>query len=133
MCIRDRYLPEPALFGAGKYTPDANLFNREIGSSFAPGMPFLFGWQNNDFAQNAATNGWITTDSTLNRPFVVTQSERINFRATIEPFPDLRIDVTADRTYANNITEFYNYDNNSGDFNANSYSESGNFSMSTLT
>jgi cell surface protein SprA len=62
-----------------------------------------------------------------------TKSERINLRATVEPLPDLRIDVTADRTFAKNITEFYNYDYNTGDFNANSLSESGNFSMSTIT
>jgi cell surface protein SprA len=32
-----------------------------------------------------------------------------------------------------NVSEFYNYDYNTGMFNANSFTESGNFSISTLT
>ena len=126
------YLPEPAFFGAGRYSPDP-LFSYNTGSSFAPGMPFLLGWQNYNFARNAASKGWITNDSTLNMPYLFTKNERINLRATFEPIPDLRIDITADRSFSKNITEFYNYDNNKGIFNANSFSESGNFSMSTLT
>lgn len=127
------YLPEPTLFGAGNYSPDSRYFKQSYATSFAPGMPFLMGFQNQDFAQKAAENGWITTDSTLNMPYMFTQTERINLRATIEPLPDLRIDVTADRSFSKNITEFYNYDQGTGNFNANSFSESGNFSMSTLT
>lgn len=127
------YLPEPVLFGAGKYTPDQDFGGRNPGSSFAPGMPFLMGWQDYGFAEKAASSGWITIDSTLNMPYQFTESERINFRATVEPLPDLRIDITADRSFSLNKTEFYNYDFGSGEFNANSFTESGNFSMSTLT
>ena len=50
-----------------------------------------------------------------------------------EPLPDLRIDITGDRSFSKNITEFYDYDPRSRAFNANSPTESGNFSMSTLT
>lgn len=57
----------------------------------------------------------------------------MNFRVTFEPLPDLRIDVTANRTMSTNVSEFYNYDTSSGTFVANSFSESGNFSMSILT
>jgi cell surface protein SprA len=127
------YLPEPVVFGAGNYTPEPELFNGEYGSSFAPGLPFLFGWQDDNFAREAATKGWVTADSTLNMPYLITQNERINIRATYEPLPDLRIDITADRSMSKNISEFYNYDDHTGTFNANSFSESGNFSMSTLT
>lgn len=127
------YLPEPVVFGAGNYSPDRALFNESYGSSFAPGMPFLLGWQDYNFAKKAAQNGWITTDSTLNTPYMFTKSERINLRATVEPLPDLRIEVSADRTISKNITEFYNYNFSTDEFIANSMSETGNFSMSTLT
>ena len=127
------YLPEPALFGAGNYTADPNFFSGNIETNFAPGLPFLLGWQDYGFAENAASKGWITTDSTLNRPYMFTESERFNIRATVEPLPDLRIDISANRSISRNVTEFYNYDQRNGTFNANSYSESGNFSMSTLT
>lgn len=127
------YLPEPSAFGAGNYTPDRDLFNQRMNSSFAPGAPFLLGWQDYNFARRAAENGWITTDSTLNMPYMFTKNERFSIRATIEPLPDLRIDVTADRSFSKNISEFYNYNPETGDFNANSLTEKGNFSMSTLT
>ncbi|HSH19237.1 MAG TPA: cell surface protein SprA, partial [Draconibacterium sp.] len=126
------YLPEPVFFGGGKYQPDAS-FGYNAGSSYAPGLPFLLGWQDYEFAKKAAANGWVTNDSTLNTPYLFTKSERLSFRTTIEPLPDLRIDLTSDRVYAVNTTEFYNYDYSSGNFNANSSTESGNFSMSTIT
>jgi cell surface protein SprA len=127
------YLPEPVLFGAGNFTPDPLLTQGSYASSFAPGMGFLMGFQDPDFAKRAAANGWVTNDSTLNTPFLFTTTERINLRATVEPLPDLRIDITADRSISKNISEFYNFDYATGSFNANSFSESGNFSMSTLT
>jgi len=126
------YLPEPAFFGGGRYEPDQS-FGYNAPSSYAPGFPFLMGWQNRDFAQKAASNGWITNDSTLNTPYMFTRSERLSFRLTYEPLPDLRIDFNADRAFATNTTEFYNFDYTTGDFNANSFSESGNFSMTTIT
>ncbi len=127
------YLPEPVVFGAGNYTPDSRYFGNNYGTSFAPGIPFLLGWQEINFAKKAAENGWITTDSTLNTPYMFTKSERLNLRATVEPLPDLRIEVSADRTFSRNITEFYNYNFNTDQFIPNSRSESGSFSMSTLT
>ncbi len=30
------YLPQPALFGAGTYHPEVNMFGRDLGSGFAP-------------------------------------------------------------------------------------------------
>ncbi len=126
------YLPEPVVFGAGNYTPDPS-FGYTPGSSFAPGMPFLLGWQDINFAQKAAQNGWVTNDSTLNMPYLFTKNERINMRSTFEPIPDLRIDISADRSMSKNISQFYQYDYENGIFNANSLTESGSFSMSTLT
>ncbi len=127
------YLPQPALFGAGTYHPEVNMFGRDLGSGFAPGLPFLAGWQDYNFARRAARNGWVTTDSTLNLPYLFNRNERISVRTVFEPLPDLRIDITADRSFSKNSSEFYNYNPASGNFVANSFSETGNFSMSTLT
>ncbi len=127
------YLPEPNLFGGGPYSPDNEIFNRDYATTMAPGLPFLLGWQDYNFAKRAASKGWITTDSTLNMPYMFSKNERFNFRTVFEPLPDLRIDITADRSFSKNISEFYNYNPGTGAFRANSYSETGNFSMSTLT
>jgi cell surface protein SprA len=127
------YLPEPRIFGAGDFSPGYDMFGSDTGSSFAPGLPFLAGWQNYNFAQRAAVKGWVTTDSLLNMPYLFTKNERISFRSTVEPLPDLRIDVTADRSFSKNISEFYNYNPYDREFIANSFTETGNFSMSTFT
>ncbi len=127
------YLPEPTLFGAGNYTSDPQWGLPNAGNNFAPGLPFLFGWQDRDFAIKAAERGWITIDSTLNQPFMFRTNERINLRVLWEPLPDLRIDITGERSFSTNITEFYDYDYASGSFMANSFSESGNFSITTMT
>lgn len=60
----------------------------------------------------------------------MSHSENWNFRANIEPFPDLRIDMNANRTYSERTTEFYNYNNTSGQFDAVNRSVRGNFTMS---
>ncbi|MCK3683239.1 cell surface protein SprA [Maribellus sp. YY47] len=127
------YLPEPALFGGGRFSGDPEWGLQNIAPKMAPGLPFLMGWQDRDFAVKAAENGWLTIDSTLNQPFMFRENERINLRVMLEPLPDLRIDLTGDRSISKNITEFYDYDTNTGLFNANSFTETGNFSMSTLT
>ena len=127
------YLPEPTFFGSGNYSPEFGMFNRDLGSSFAPGLPFLLGWQEYGFAKRAASKGWVTTDSTLNLPYVLRKNEQFTLRAVFEPLPDLRVDISADRSLSKNITEFYNYNPENGQFTPNSFSESGNFSMSTLT
>ncbi len=127
------YLPTPSVFGGGRYTPDEDVFGRNIGSSIAPGFPFLMGWQDRQFAETAGKRGWITTDPLLNMPFMITRNERFSVRANIEPLPDLRIDVNADRSISKNISEFYSWDSMSGEFSPNSLTERGNFSMSVFT
>ena len=127
------YLPQPAIFGGGNFSGDPQWGSPGSTSGYAPGLPFLLGWQDRDFAIKAAQNGWLTIDSTLNQAFMFRTNERVNLRVLWEPLPDLRVDITGERSFASNISEFYDYDYGSGTFAANSFSESGNFSISTLT
>lgn len=127
------FMPVPRVFGLGKYTPDQSIFSDQSGAATAPGVPFLLGWQDKDFAKKAAQKGWITRDTSLNSPFVMTHSETYNFRANVEPFPDLRIDVNANRTYSERTTEFYNYNSASRAFDPSNRSVRGNFTMSVNT
>lgn len=127
------YLPEPVIFGTGRYVPDMGMFGRDLGSSIAPGFPFLMGWQDRDFAQNAGERGWLTTDPLLNMPFLFNRNERFSIRTNVEPLPDLRIDINADRSVSKNISEFYSFDQMNGTFSPNSLTERGNFSMSVLS
>lgn len=97
-----------------------------------PGLEYVAGWYNSGFAEESFNNGWLTNDQTLNDPFNMNFSERFNFRANIEPIKGLRIDLTGNRTYAENETEYFTADNYGG-LPADSLRgrvRSGNFSMS---
>jgi len=115
------YMPEPEFMG-----------NTDIRGTRAPGIPFLLGWQNRDFAMKAVENNWLTTDSTLNTPYTMNKSQDLNIRATIEPIRGLRIELSANQRKNNNLNEYYLFDGNDfkGVFNT---SESGSFSMSFNT
>ncbi len=129
--IMPGFMPQPKIFGIGKYTPDQN--SELAGQTTAPGIPFLLGWQDKDFAMKAAKNGWLTRDSSLNSPYVMSHSETFSIRANVEPFPDLRIDVNAERRYSERTTEFYNYNSVSKEFDPMNKSVRGNFTMSINT
>lgn len=113
------YLPETKFFGSENYE----------GGGIAPGVPFILGWQDDQFAVDAADRGWLSTDPTLNSPFTMNSTQTINLRSSIQPIESMRIDVTANRSFSENVTEFYLADEN-GDFTANSRKVTGNFSMS---
>ncbi len=126
------FMPKPRFFGIGNYTPDKNMFSDIPEQTSAPGIPFLLGWQDKNFAMKAAQKGWITRDTSLNSPFVMSHSETWNLRADVEPFPDLRIDVNANRTYSERATEFIKM-NSSRQFSPMNRSVGGNFTMSINT
>jgi len=68
----------------------------------------------------------------MNKPFTMSQNTRLNLRAKIVPIPDLKIDVTANRIFAKNTSEFLIYNANNG-WDAYNSSFSGNFSMSVIS
>lgn len=126
------YMPKTRIFGMEEYSPDMEMFDQLIGSSWAPGIPFTLGWQNPDFAKHAGEKGWITRDTTLNSPFIMTVSKNWNFRSNIEPVKGMRIDLNATHSKTENISEFYIADSE-GNFEAFNRMVTGNFSMSVIT
>ncbi len=126
------FLPEPSFLGSGRYTPDAATFG-DIAATTAPGLPFLLGWQDDNFAMKAAEKGWITKDSTLNAPYIMSHQDVVSIRATLEPMPFLEIRLTGNRSFSENLREYYIYDTSTGIFNATSQTISGNFSMTVST
>ena len=83
-----------------------------LGLDFANGSPgflFVFGAQP-DIQTIAARNHWLTTDSLMNTAYQRTHNEVLNMRATIEPFKDFRIEVTANRNFTQNFTEYFHVD-----------------------
>jgi cell surface protein SprA len=94
----------------------------------APGLPFIFGSQN-DIRIKAASSGWLTTDTLLNNPYMTRSTENLTFRGSLEPFKNFKIDVTAERSYSLSFQESYKA-NSRGEFVHTSAQDRGTFSMS---
>lgn len=113
------------------FLPEARFLGQErYNGSSAPGFRFLFGGQDDRFGIRAAEKGWITTDTTLNSPYLMNFSQSIYVRALFEPIKKLRINLTANRTRSRNTSEYLMYDGNK--FNSVNKMLTGNFSMTIV-
>jgi cell surface protein SprA len=130
----------PGFFGTPDYL--GNDFNYHFpnggpGSvnSTAPGWGYVSGYSQdrNTILTRAAKNQWLTTDTTLNTAFTNTELKNFSGRATIEPFKDFKIELTANRNYAISHSEYFRYSIPNNEFESFSPTESGNFNMSYLT
>lgn len=106
------YLPGLGFFGSSK-----------------PTLGFVFGSQS-DVRYEAARNGWLTTFPEFNQNFTQIQNKKLNVTAQMEVFPDFKIDLTADRTYAYNFSE--QFDITAGQYNSRAPYDFGNFNISTI-
>jgi cell surface protein SprA len=102
-------------YGDGKYVTNSSLRS-------APGYDFSFGAQLGDrffkgvdkysrdgWLDEAASKGWITRDTLLNQKFTQLRSDRLDATATLEPWPDFKIDLTLFRDYTQNHSQFFKY------------------------
>ena len=97
--------------------------------SAKPSLGFVFGSQA-DVRYEAAKQGWLTTYPEFNQNFTQVTTKTLNMTANIDLFPDFKIDLSADRMYADNFSE--QYDVTSGQYNPRSPYNFGNFSISTI-
>jgi len=98
--------------------------------STKPSLGFVFGMQD-DVRYEAAKRGWLTSYQDFNQNFTQVSTKTLNLTANVDLFPDFKIDLSADRTLANNYSEQYNVDP-SGNYNPQSPYSFGNFSISTV-
>jgi len=90
------YLPKTSILGMEDYN-----------GILAPGWPFILGYSDKHFFDKAISNGWVSQDSLLNTPAISSHNQTISFRSLIEPFPGVRIDLTADRRYSETVSAYY--------------------------
>ncbi len=113
-------------FGFGTHTTNGQM---------EPGWGFITGWQDPDYAYRAFQRGALTTDQNLNDAYAMNHTERFTARMTIEPFNGLKIDLTSNRMYSTNYSEYYtaNPDGSLPDESQRGSIFSGNFSMSYIS
>ncbi len=128
------FLPEPTILGnARNYSPDLAAFpdlQDRSPSKLAPGIGFVFGDQR-DIRNDAIRNGWLTTDTLLNQSYFTKRTTNFSARVSFEPFPDFKVELTADRAYSINHQEYFRADEN-GYFQSYSPTDNGSFSISFL-
>ena len=117
------------------YTPGTSYLGMSrFNSTTAPGWPFILGYSDPEFFDNAIRNNWISADTLLNTPATRYNKYDLSFRSMVEPFPGLRIDINADRRYMENISAYYiaDYNGNFPDSTRNTVM-SGTFSISVIS
>jgi len=111
------------------FMPKPDILGNNL-NSMAPGFGFVFGGQA-DIRNQAVTNGWLTTDTLLNNAFITRLTRNLTSRATYEPFPEFRIDFSADKTESFGHQEYFKANSN-GEFTPSSPQDRGSFSISFI-
>ncbi|MCD4769522.1 MAG: cell surface protein SprA, partial [Bacteroidales bacterium] len=117
------------------YTPGTRFLGlSDIDGIHAPGWGFIAGYNDPEFFNKALMNGWISTDTLMNTSAVSNRRETFALRSTLEPFPGMRIDITADRRFARSVSSYYRADRY-GTFpdSLRNRMESGNFSITIIS
>jgi cell surface protein SprA len=102
------YLAEPAFLGTGKYTPSETMFGVQK-TIFAPTVPFLLGWQDEDFGWWAVRNNLLSKDTTSIQQFMFAEDKQWNVRAQIEPLRDFKIDLEVQHMIRNTKNSYFRY------------------------
>ncbi|AUC83293.1 cell surface protein SprA [Lacinutrix sp. Bg11-31] len=102
-----------------------------IGTS-KPTFGYTLGSQR-DIRDIAARNGWLTDFQDFNQQYTKTHTKQLDLSANLEPFNDLKIDLVATRTYAENYTENYKVDQITNEYQSLTPNTFGNFNVSTFT
>ncbi len=104
-----------------------------------PGFGYLFGKQTGfgpdrtEFPIYASQQNWLVQTQSLFTPFTRGNAKNMTVRATLEPFPDLRIELNANRTYSLNKSEFFRWNDALQQYVIESPTETGAFSMTIIT
>jgi len=114
------FKPEPYLLGMSK-------------DWSAPGWGFVLGQQESNFQVKAGENGWLSSSSKLTTPFTQNQMRDLGLRASIEPTPDLKIQLDVKKNSMTSFQEIYRDTTGNGDFFGLSPSRIGSYKVSTLT
>lgn len=99
---------------------------KSMGSGFAPGLDFAFGFAGENYIKRAAERGWLLMSDSITTPATTNLTESFQLRATLEPFRDVKIDLNASRNTTRNRSIQFMYDNMPT-------TETGSFSMTTIS
>ena len=74
------------------------LGQRKLSGVMSPGLDFAFGLVGDDYIGRAQENGWLLNSDSVATPATTNTVDEFQLKATVEPLPDLKIDLSASRT-----------------------------------
>ncbi len=104
-----------------QYTMSLPGFMPTIGDAFgqtrgygamSPGLDFAFGFVDDDYIEKAKRNNWLLYNDSVATPSTSSLTEDFQFKVSIEPVKDLKIDLNASRTETKAKSIQYMYEGN---------------------
>ena len=74
-----------------------DFFGQASNKGLRPGLDFAFGLIDDDYIRRVADQNWLLMSDSIITPATTSLTEDWQFRATLEPFRDFKIDLTATR------------------------------------
>lgn len=102
------------------------LGQRTGAGPMSPGLDFAFGLTGDSYIDKAADRGWLLMNDSVATPATTAAMEDLQIKATLEPIPDLKIDLSASRTVNKNKSIQYMYAGSPT-------TQSGSFTMTTIS
>jgi cell surface protein SprA len=114
------------------FTKTPRLFGLDQDWS-SPGVGFVLGEQNANFASTAGANGWLSRNPRLTAPFTQNQTSELTLRANLEPSTDLKIQLDARKTSNTSFQEIFRINSALTSYSGLSPNRSGSYRISFLS
>ena len=109
------------------FTPSVgDAFGQKKVGQMAPGLDFAFGMIDDDYIQKARDNDWLLFNDSIATPAATSKTDNWQFRATLEPVKDFKIDLSATHTKTTQKSIQYMYEGTPT-------TQSGTFQMTTIS
>ena len=74
---------------------------RTVDGLLSPGLDFAFGFADDSYIQKAAKRNWLIQNDSVSSSASTSETDNIQLKATLEPFTDFKVDLTASRSKSN--------------------------------
>ena len=124
------------------YNKESSVLGMSGTNQFGTLGGFIFGQQSYDLkgretgysiADRLSKDNSLVKNENLNKPHTITHNQTINFRASLQPFKDFTIELTGNRVYGNNSSDFYRWNPNTNQYEAQSQMQTGTLTYSTVS
>lgn len=113
-----------------KYGTKILGLNKPFSSAVTPGWGYVFGFVPNDLESHLNINDWLVDNDEISDKLKYTYSNRLKLQTSLEPVKNMKITLSAERSYSHNYTQYLWGDDEDNQRNR---LTNGNFSISANT